>query len=612
MARPAQVGARDPAAGRVSGFRRQRAAGHGPGDRVVRAKHAARGPERSRSADGELHVRQRTAGAPLRHSEHLRQRLPSRDVRRRQPPRRPARPGKRPDDHFVRHADVAGAARQMDPRQPARDAAVAATAEYSRSQRQERRGPGVVDARADGAASRQPELRRLPQRDGSARPLARELRRRRPLARSRRVQPSHRRLGDDARRLDDVRRSDRPSPCARGAARSVHDDVHREAADLRARSGARVLRRTGGAPDYRRRVPRQRPAVLAHRRSRQKHAVSDAAIGAAADPEIRAMIIRKLALPRRTFLRGAGAALALPFLDAMVPALTAMAQTPATPPLRLGWIYVPNGVTVADWTPAATGTAYELTPSLAPLAPFRSQMLVVSGLAHRQAEAMGDGSGDHARASAVWLNGVHPKRTEGADVQAATTVDQIAAQTLGRDTLLPSLELSLEDTFMIGNCDNGYSCAYSNAIAWRTDSTPLPGEANPRVVFERMFSDAPSGSLAAHLRANRSILDSVNEEIGRLQATLGATDRAKVGQYLDAVREIERRIQRAEARFSVSDLPQPARPIGIPETVDEHARLMFDLQALALQADITRVFTFMIGREQSNTVYPASGTNEPH
>jgi hypothetical protein len=324
------------------------------------------------------------------------------------------------------------------------------------------------------------------------------------------------------------------------------------------------------------------------------------------------MIIRKLSLPRRTFLRGAGATLALPFLDAMVPALTAMAQTPAKPPLRLGWIYFPNGVTVADWTPRATGSNYALTPSLAPLAPFRNQMLVVSGLAHRQAEAMGDGSGDHARASAVWLSGVHPKRTEGADVQAATTVDQIAAQTLGRDTLLPSLELSLEDTFMIGNCDNGYSCAYSNAVSWRTDKTPLPGEANPRVVFERMFSDAPSGGLAAHLRENRSILDSVNEEIGRLQSALGATDRAKVGQYLDAVREIERRIQRAEERFGASEVPQPERPIGIPETVDEHARLMFDLQALALQADITRVFTFMIGREQSNTVYPASGTNEPH
>jgi len=324
------------------------------------------------------------------------------------------------------------------------------------------------------------------------------------------------------------------------------------------------------------------------------------------------MIIRKLSLPRRTFLRGAGAALALPFLDAMVPALTAMAQTPAQPPLRLGWIYFPNGVTVDDWTPQTTGPNFTLTPSLAPLAPFRNRMLVVSGLAHRQAEAMGDGSGDHARASAVWLSGVHPKRTEGADVQAATTVDQIAAKAIGGDTLLPSLELSLEDTFMIGNCDNGYSCAYSNAISWRTDSTPLPGEANPRVVFERMFSDAPGGNLAAHLREKRSILDSVNEEIGRLQSTLGVTDRAKVGQYLDAVREIERRIQRAEERFGTSDIPQPARPAGIPETVDEHARLMFDLQALALQADITRVFTFMIGREQSNTVYPASGTNEPH
>jgi hypothetical protein len=325
------------------------------------------------------------------------------------------------------------------------------------------------------------------------------------------------------------------------------------------------------------------------------------------------MMVRKVSLPRRTFLRGAGATLALPFLDAMVPALTAMAQTPARPPLRIGWIYFPNGVTVPDWTPAATGADYALTPTLAPLAPYRNDMLVVSGLAHRQAEAMGDGSGDHARASAVWLSGVRAKRTEGADVQAGTTVDQIAANALGRDTLLPSLELSLEDTFMIGNCDNGYSCAYSNAVSWRTDTTPLPGEANPRVVFERMFGDGgTSGDRLAQLRENRSILDAVNEEIGRLQRTLGAGDRTRIGQYLDAVREIEQRIQGAEARFGSGELPQLVRPVGIPETVDEHAKLMFDLQALALQADITRVFTFMIGREQSNTVFPASGTDEPH
>ena len=324
------------------------------------------------------------------------------------------------------------------------------------------------------------------------------------------------------------------------------------------------------------------------------------------------MIIRKVSLPRRTFLRGAGAALALPFLDAMVPALTAAAQAPAKAPLRVGWIYFPNGVTVSDWTPAATGANYALTPSLAPLAPYRDQMLVVSGLAHRQAEAMGDGSGDHARASAVWLNGVRAKRTEGADVQAAMTVDQIAAQALGTDTPLPSLELSLEDTFMIGNCDNGYSCAYSNAISWRTDTTPLPGEANPRVLFERMFGGGGTGDLKGHMRANRSILDSVNSEIARLQSTLGAVDRRRIDQYLDAVREIERRIQRAETRVESSALPPLTRPVGIPETVDEHATLMFDLQALALQADVARVFTFMIGREQSNTVYPASGTNEPH
>jgi len=214
----------------------------------------------------------------------------------------------------------------------------------------------------------------------------------------------------------------------------------------------------------------------------------------------------------------------------------------------------------------------------------------------------------------VWLNGVHPKRTEGADVRAATTIDQIAAAELGSDTPLPSLEIALENSFVVGNCDNGYSCIYTNTISWRTPTTPLPMEHNPRVVFERLFGEGGNAAQRlSRMGEDRSILDAVTEDIARLEHSLGAGDRARVGQYLDAVREIERRIQRAEAQAGESTLPEDLqRPVGIPETFDAHAKLMYDLQALAFQADITRVFTFLIGREQTNQAYPEIGVPDPH
>ena len=325
------------------------------------------------------------------------------------------------------------------------------------------------------------------------------------------------------------------------------------------------------------------------------------------------MIITKMSLPRRTFLRGVGSALALPLLDAMVPAATALAQTAASPTKRLGFIYIPNGANMGRWTPSTDG-ALELSPTLSPLAPVRDQVVIPTGLAHRQAEAWGDGNGEHSRASGVWLNGVHPKRTEGADVRAGTTVDQIAASTLGRDTPLPSLELSLENSFVVGNCDNGYSCVYTNTISWRTPTTPLPMEHNPRVVFERLFGEGGTTTeRLARLDEDRSILDAVRDDMRRLEQKLGASDRARVGQYLDAVREIERRIQRVEATADEAELPENlARPVGIPESFDEHARLMFELQALAFQADITRVFTFLVGREQSAQSYPEIGVPDAH
>jgi len=326
------------------------------------------------------------------------------------------------------------------------------------------------------------------------------------------------------------------------------------------------------------------------------------------------MMITKMALPRRTFLRGMGASLALPLLDAMVPALSAIAKTAAKPVQRLGCIYVPQGENMFQWTPKGEGTTFDLSPILSPLEPFKSQMIVPSGLAHRMAESMGDGNGEHSRASGVWLNGVHPKRTEGADVRAGTTIDQVVAHQFGKETPLPSLEIALENSYVVGNCDNGYSCVYTNTISWRTPTTPLPMEHNPRVVFELLFGEGGTAEQRlARMGEDRSILDAVGEDIARLERSLGVNDRTRVDQYLDAVREIERRIQRAEAQAGESTLPPTLdRPVGIPETFDEHAKLMYDLQALAFQADITRVFTFLIGREQTNQAYPEIGVPDPH
>ena len=325
------------------------------------------------------------------------------------------------------------------------------------------------------------------------------------------------------------------------------------------------------------------------------------------------MIMSKMSLPRRTFLRGVGATLALPLLDAMVPAGTALAQTAAKPTPRLGFIYIPNGANMAEWTPPGDSGRLELSRCLQPLANVRDHVVIPTGLDHRQAEAWGDGNGEHSRASAVWLNGIHPRRTEGADVRAGTTADQIAAATLGRETPLPSLELALENSFVVGNCDNGYSCVYTNTFSWRTPTTPLPMEHNPRVVFERLFGEGGTEEQrVARLQDDRSILDAVREDMVRLDRSLGAADRSRVTQYLEAVREIERRISRSEAQSDAA-LPEVLeRPVGIPESFDEHAKLMFDLQALAFQADVTRVFTFLIGREQTSQSFPAIGVPDPH
>jgi hypothetical protein len=330
------------------------------------------------------------------------------------------------------------------------------------------------------------------------------------------------------------------------------------------------------------------------------------------------MFITKKALPRRTFLRGVGAALGLPLVDAMVPAMSALAQTPARAVRRLGFIYLPNGVArnftgINYWTPAGEGTGFELSPILSPLAPYRDRLLVISGLAHHQADAFDDGAnGDHTRSTASWLTGVHCKRTEGADVRNGVSADQIAASRLGRDTALPSLELAIDLNFLGGQCENSYSCAYLNTLAWSSATTPLPTENNPRIVFERLFGDGgtPEQRLA-QARRNASILDSVLDDLARLRASLGPRDRSAVGEYLDSVREVERRIQAIEAR-DASELPTLERPRGVPDRFDEHVKLMYELQWLAFRSDATRVVTFMLGRELNFRTYPEIGITEGH
>jgi hypothetical protein len=319
------------------------------------------------------------------------------------------------------------------------------------------------------------------------------------------------------------------------------------------------------------------------------------------------MIITKSALPRRTFLRGLGAAVALPLLDAMVPSMTALAQTPASPVRRLGFIYMPMGCDLSRWTPPGDRLT-ELSPTLQSLAPFVDQLTVISNLELKNAYP-----GTHATSNAAFLSAAKAKWTESSDYYLGTTVDQIAAKQIGDQTLLPSLELSMDLLQMVGQCDNGYACVYQNNLSWSSPTTPLPAEAHPRVVFERLFGDGGSAAdRRAALRKRASLLDWVRDDITRLQNQLGAEDRVRVTQYLDTVREVERRIQKAEAASVDEQLPDLDRPVGVPAAYADHARLMLDLQVLAMQADVTRVLTFQLARETSNRTYPEIGVPDPH
>jgi hypothetical protein len=324
------------------------------------------------------------------------------------------------------------------------------------------------------------------------------------------------------------------------------------------------------------------------------------------------MMITKKHLPRRTFLRGLGAAIALPMLDAMRPALACGGTS--KPPTRLAFTYVPNGVTLADWTPAESGRSFAFTRILKPLEPFRDDLLVVSGLAQQNGRALGDGPGDHARAAASYLTGVHPRKTAGADIKNGVSIDQIIAQHLAPDTRFPSIELGCDDSRTVGNCDSGYSCAYTNSIAWRSETTPMPPETNPRLVFERLFG-ADAGldpeTRARRLRSRRSILDLVHERTRSLVSELGPSDRRKIDEYLHSIRDIERQIERAERDQRDFD-PGIEKPSGIPIEYEHYVRLMFDMQILAFQADATRVSTMMMGREGSLRTYPEIGVPDPH
>lgn len=321
------------------------------------------------------------------------------------------------------------------------------------------------------------------------------------------------------------------------------------------------------------------------------------------------MIITKKALSRRTVLRGMGASLALPVLDAMFPAATAYAATTAKPVLRLGFVFMPMGATLSAWTPTTVGKLQELSPTLDSLKPFLDQLTVITNMELKNAYS----AGNHATSNSAFLSAAKAKYTEGSDYELGTTVDQLAAKHIGKDTRLPSLEMAIDMLNTVGNCDDGYACVYQNDLAWASPTTPLPAEAQPRVVFERMFGDGGSAAeREADLRRDGSILDLMMEDMTHLKTQLGPSDRTKVSQYLDNVRGVEQRIQKAERDSARNPIPDMERPLDVPGSYDEHVKLMFDLHTLALQSDTTRVTSFQIAREASTRTYTNVGVTEAH
>ena len=323
------------------------------------------------------------------------------------------------------------------------------------------------------------------------------------------------------------------------------------------------------------------------------------------------MFVTKKAISRRTILRGAGTVIALPLLDAMIPAFAPAATT--APVRRFGVVYHPNGVIYDQWLPKGSGANFELSPTLKGLEGFKDKVIVITGLFSDQAEPIGDGGGDHSRACGSYLTGVHVKKSDTL-LENAVSMDQICAKAFERETQLSSLQMTADENSLLGSCDLGYSCAYSSTLSWLTPTLPLMAENNPRVLFERMFgaSDSTDANVrAARLRQDRSLLDSVNDRVGQLQRSLGSADNRKVNDYLASLRDVERRLQKAEEQSS-KELPDMNQPAGIPDNFPEHVRLLYDLQLLAFQSDLTRVTTFMYGREQTGRPYPHIGVPEAH
>jgi hypothetical protein len=321
------------------------------------------------------------------------------------------------------------------------------------------------------------------------------------------------------------------------------------------------------------------------------------------------MFVQKRFLHRRTVLKGMGSALALPFLDAMVPALTAQARTAAAPKTRLACIYIPHGVILDQWTPTTAGRDFDIKPILKPLESFRESMVVVTNLLRPERGF----DTNHAGAPASFLTGVPPKRTAGPDFSLGATLDQVVAKGIGQETTLPSFELATEDfTGLVGDCSPGYSCAYMNTLSWQNDTTPLPMEINPRVAFERLFGGGTTREARlARLKTDKSLLDFVASDLKQLESSIGTRDKARLDEYLNHVREIERRVQLAEKRTdSLIDVPEA--PVGVPEAFEDHAKLMFDLMAIAFEANLTRVSSFMLARELSQRTYPHIGVTGPH
>jgi hypothetical protein len=320
------------------------------------------------------------------------------------------------------------------------------------------------------------------------------------------------------------------------------------------------------------------------------------------------MFLTKKAIPRRTFLRGAQAALALPLLDAMIPAATAWAQTPAKPVPRLGFVFIPMGCDQSRWTPPGQGKLDELSPILTPLKPVKDQVIVITNT-----RLMNAYPGTHDTSNSAFLSAASSKHTESSDYFLGTTVDQVAAAQMGRETQLASLQLAMDLNPLAGVCNNGYACVYQNCLSWSSPTTPLPSEAHPRVVFERLFGEGGNKDARRSALHNRlSLLDSFTKDIARIKQRVGVPDRVRLDQYLDSVRQVEREIERGEKAVTENKTPDLDRPVGVPAAFADHAKLMFDLQILAFQADITRVITFQLTREQSNRTYPDIGVPDPH